>query len=113
MFFAKLVQPFIGVGGPDACPATDQCLMFFVVVSNAFSRSESAPSGMGRRQARSKPRLRIAAAMQSAEHNHAPRPGAVRLTTTAPSDERVHRVSRSIDKVVRQPMHVRIGCRLG
>jgi len=111
MFFAKLVQPFIGVDRPDAGPATDQCFMFFSVDSNVLVRTASAPSGTGRRQARSKPRLRIARAMQSAEHNHAPRPGAVRLITT-PSVPRVHRVSRSIGKVARQPTQVRIGCRL-
>jgi hypothetical protein len=31
MFFAKLIQPFVGVGLPDAGPATDQFRMFFVV----------------------------------------------------------------------------------
>jgi hypothetical protein len=87
--------------------------MIVAADSNALIISTSAPSGTGRRQARSKPRRRMAGAMQAAEHNHAPRPGAVRPITTAPSAVSVQRMSRSIGSVDRHPTHVRIGCRFG
>jgi len=114
MFFAKLVQPFIGVDASGLRPTAVHCLIFSGVDSNAIvsarRTSPSAPSRRGRRQARSK-RLRCTAvSKQAGEHNQAPRPGAVRLSTATPvSGSKAQRHIADAGWVVRQPMHVRTG----
>ena len=57
-FFAKLVQPFIGVASTDWCPAADHFFVIFRLDSNVFLSSSSAPALTGRRHARSNARLR-------------------------------------------------------
>ena len=109
MFFAKLVQPFVGVGPSDPCPSADQCLMFFWMDSNALSSDSRAPGLTGRRHARSNARLRTARRMHSGEHSQAPRPGAVRLATTSPSMVRVQRTIVCCGALDRQPTQVRSG----
>ncbi len=88
MFFAKLIQPFVGVGPSEALPAAFHSLMCDGVDSNAIRSSDSAPGPTGRRHARSKPRRFTAAVKHpgvSLVHSHAPRPGAVRLMIAVPS----------------------------
>jgi hypothetical protein len=114
MFFAKLIQPFVGVGPSEALPAAFHSLMCDGVDSNAIRSSDSAPGPRGRRHARSKPRRFTAVVKHpgvSLVHSHAPRPGAVRLMIAVPSGPTAQRIISDWGNEARQPTQVRIGWR--
>ncbi len=111
MFFAKLIQPFIGVGLPEALPAAVHSFMCDGVDSNAICSLDSAPGPRVRRHARSKPRRFTAVVKHPGVHSHAPRPGAVRLMSASPSGPTAQRIISDCGNERRQPMQVRIGWR--
>src|SRR5262245_34472290 len=85
--------------------------MFDVIASYAIVRDSCWAAPTGRFHARSKPRLLMACSRQliCPLHTHAPRPGAVRLTTGVPSSPSAQRTSCVCGRLVRQPTHVRSG----
>ncbi len=107
MFFAKTRHASFFVWPAAVRPA---------VLSSAIV--SSAPVGSARRNARSKARRRTAAVRhgghgrEPSRHSHAPRPGAVRLSTARPSAARAHANQRDLRSRVRHPTQVRCGWRI-
>jgi len=85
----------VGVEGAAVLPLVDAIVILSVQCWKASRRpsnvSVNVSSGSDRRHARSNPLRFAASAQQSAEHSHAPRPGAPRPMRTTPSAAIAHR----------------------
>ena len=74
----KLVQPFVGVGAPDACSGDRQVFHVGVTLSNAFRNASSAESGtsdvakLARIRACGSPRCRSSRSSTTMRHGPAP-----------------------------------------